>query len=75
MAAPVEKPRRASVGFQGGQVMSLRITSDALEKLQRALSSGSESWHALEDADGAVLIDLGEVVYLRVEFDEHRVGF
>ena len=26
-------------------------------------------------ADGAVLVDLRQVVYLRVESDEHRVGF
>ena len=30
---------------------------------------------SVEAADGAVLVDVGQVVYLRVESDEHRVGF
>ena len=29
----------------------------------------------VEAADGAVLVDIGQVVYLRVESDEHRIGF
>ena len=41
----------------------------------RALREGRERWHEVEAADGAVLVDLGQVVYLRVESDEHRIGF
>ena len=36
---------------------------------------GRERWHEVEAADGAVLVDVGQVVYLRVESDEHRIGF
>ena len=39
------------------------------------MREGRERWLEVEAADGAVLIDLGQVVYLRVESDEHRVGF
>ena len=30
---------------------------------------------AVEASDGAVIVDVGQVVYLRVESDEHRIGF
>ena len=69
------KPRRSSVGFQGGAVLSLRISQEALDALREALRAGQERWHEVDAADGAVLLDLGQVVYLRTESDEQRVGF
>jgi hypothetical protein len=68
--------RRAAIGFQGGQVLSLRISEQELTDLRKALSSSTENgWREVEAADGAVVLDLSQVVYLRVESDEHRVGF
>ena len=67
--------RRAAIGFQGGQVLSLRLPEAALTDLRKTIRDGQERWQEVEAADGAVLIDLGQVVYLRVESDEHRVGF
>ena len=67
--------RRGAVGFQGGQVLSIRVPEAELEKLRTALREGKERWHEVAAADGAVLVDLGQVVYLRVDSDEHRVGF
>jgi hypothetical protein len=68
--------RRAAIGFQGGQVLSLRITEENLNKLRVALADGSNGgWSEVEATDGAVVLDLAQVVYLRVESDEHRVGF
>ena len=67
--------RRGAVGFQGGDVLSIRVPEAVLEKLRTALREGKERWHEVTAADGAVLIDLGQVVYLRVDSDEHRVGF
>jgi hypothetical protein len=67
--------RRGAIGFQGGQVLSLRLPEEQLDTLQRVLREGRERWHEVEASDGAVLVDLGQVVYLRVESDEHRVGF
>jgi len=68
--------RRAAIGFQGGQVLSLRIGEDKLSELRTALADGSSGgWREVEASDGAVVLDLSQVVYLRVESDEHRVGF
>jgi len=81
------KPRRSSVGFQGGQVLSLKLSQEALDGLRTALQEGRErtqssaspatstGWHEVDATDGAVLLDLGQVVYLRTESDEQRVGF
>jgi hypothetical protein len=67
--------RRTAVGFQGGQVLSLRLSEEVLASLRDTLKEGRERWSEVEAADGAVLIDVGQVVYLRVESDEHRIGF
>jgi hypothetical protein len=67
--------RRTALGFQGGQVLSLRLPEEVLESLRSTLREGRERWVEVEAADGAVLIDAGQVVYLRVESDEHRIGF
>lgn len=65
--------RRVSVGFQGGQVLSLRVTDEQLQTLYRALGDGG--WHELESEDGPVRIYLGQVVYVRLDEGDQRVGF
>jgi hypothetical protein len=67
--------RRGAIGFAGGQVLSIRLPDGELEQLRTVLREGKERWHEVEATDGAVLVDLGQVVYLRVDSDEHRVGF
>jgi hypothetical protein len=65
--------RRVSVGFQGGQVLALRVTDEQLEALYRSLGDGG--WHELETEDGPVRVYLGQVVYVRCEDTDPRVGF
>ena len=67
--------RRTALGFQGGQVLSLRLSDEALNSLRDTLKEGRERWIEVEASDGAVLVDVGQVVYLRVESDEQRIGF
>ncbi len=64
---------RISIGFQGGQVLALRVSDAALKALKGAL--GAEGWHELESEEGVVLLDLAQVLYVRSESDEQRVGF
>jgi hypothetical protein len=66
--------RRTALGFQGGQVLSLRLPDEVLNTLRDTLKEGRERWLEVEAADGAVLVDIGQVVYLRVESDEQRIG-
>ena len=67
--------RRTAIGFQGGQVLSLRLTDEVLSSLRETLKEGKQRWLEVEASDGAVLVDIGQVVYLRVESDEQRIGF
>jgi hypothetical protein len=79
MSDPTKAPpsaRRAALGFTGGgQVLSLRLTESELEKVRKALQAKQDGWFEVEATDGAVLVDLSQVAYLRVESGEHRVGF
>jgi hypothetical protein len=65
--------RRITVGFQGGQVLALRVGEKALSKLYEAL--GGDGWHELETEDGAVRVVLRQVVYVSSDSEEARVGF
>jgi len=70
-----EPARKIAIGFAGGQVLALRLPEEQLKTLNGVLRDGKERWHEVAATDGAVLVDVGQVVYLRVESDEHRVGF
>lgn len=65
--------RQVSVGFQGGQVLALRVSEEQLKALYKSL--GSSGWHELETEDGPVRLDLAQVVYVRAESEDQRVGF
>jgi hypothetical protein len=65
--------RHISIGFQGGQVLVLRVGDEQLKSLTKAL--GGDGWHELQSEDGAVRLDLAQVVYVRAESEELRVGF
>jgi hypothetical protein len=68
--------RRADVGFQGGQVLSVRVSQEAYDGLHKALGDErSQRWHELQTQDSDIAIDLSQVVYVRVETEEQRVGF
>jgi hypothetical protein len=65
--------QQISIGFQGGQVLSLRVADKQLEALHKAL--GNTGWHELETEEGPVRLDLAQIVYVRSESSELRVGF
>ena len=65
--------RRIGIGFQGGQVLALRVTDEQLGALNKAL--GTDGWHEIDSEEGPVRLDLSQVVYVRSESDELRVGF
>jgi hypothetical protein len=68
-----EKPQKISIGFIGGQMLAARVPPDELAKLRNALPAAG--WHDLVAEDGTVALDLGKVVYVLVDHEEHRVGF
>ena len=74
MAAEREDVKRVEVGFSGGQAIVMRITDLAYQELLRAVQQ-RDGWYEVDSADGVVALDLGQVVFVKREPDDHRVGF
>ncbi|MEA2171469.1 MAG: hypothetical protein QOF76_4769 [Solirubrobacteraceae bacterium] len=70
-----EKPKRVALGFHAGGALSLRLAPESLEALRSSLKSGETGFRDVETEDGTVLVNLAQVMYLRVESDEQRIGF
>lgn len=66
-------PQRVTIGFAGNQVLGVKVADETLEKLLKVLPDGA--WHDLTVEDGTIRLNLSQVVYVRTELDEHRVGF
>jgi len=64
---------RVEIGFEGGQVVSVRLTDDQLKELRRKVEKGG--WHDVTTEDGVLSIYVGKVAFLRIDSGEHRVGF
>jgi hypothetical protein len=67
--------KRVEIGFGGGQVLSVRLAEQAIEDLKRRALADATGWQELETADGRVALDVRQVVFVRVEDGEHRIGF
>jgi hypothetical protein len=65
--------QRISIGFQASPPIALRVPQEELDRLTGAL--GGEGWHDVEGEDGTLRLSLQHVLWVRVEKDEHRVGF
>lgn len=65
--------RRVSIGFDGGQVLSARLSEEALRDLRTALDRGG--WHDVAAEDGSALVYVPKIVYITTDSSEHRVGF
>ena len=66
--------KRIEVGFAGGQVMSARVSDDALQTLREAVQRGHD-WHDLDAEDGPVTLDTKQVVFVRTAAAAHTIGF
>jgi hypothetical protein len=65
--------RRISIGFQGGQVLALRVSEEALRILYDSLGEGG--WHEIDSEDGPIRVALGQIVYVGAESSDPHVGF
>ena len=66
--------KRIEVGFNGGQVVSLRVDDGAIAALRSAVEGG-KGWHDLEVEDGTIALDLAKVVFIRAAGSPHTIGF
>ncbi len=65
--------QRISIGFHASPPLSLRVSDGELKDLRKAI--GGEGWHTVSAEDGDVTLALQHVLWLRVDKDEHKVGF
>lgn len=67
---------RFDVGLQDGASISVRAPTGGYDALVAALTSDDgERWHSLETDDSIIVLDLSQVVYVRRENGDQRVGF
>jgi hypothetical protein len=67
---------RIDIGFEGGQVLSVRVTADDHQGLRKALGDEkADRWYELRTQDSDVALDLSRIVYVRLDTDAQRVGF
>ena len=68
-----EQLRRIEVGFDGGQVLALRISDEELSALRDALQRGG--WHRLASDEAEVELSLDKLVFIKTAGDGQKVGF
>lgn len=65
--------QRVEIGFEGGQVVSVRLGDEELSDLRRQVERGG--WHDIRTEDGVLSVFLGKVTFLRIDSGDHAVGF
>jgi hypothetical protein len=65
--------QRVEIGFEGGQVVSVRLTEEELKDLRKAVEKGG--WHDVHTDDGVLALYIGKVAFLRIDSGDQRVGF
>lgn len=62
-----------TIGFRASPPLAVKVAQPDLDAFVAAL--GGEGWHELPIQDGSVRISVADVLFLRTERDEQRVGF
>ena len=65
--------QRVEIGFEGGQVVSVRLSDDELKSLRKQVEKGG--WHDVKTEDGVLAVYVGKVAFLRIDSGAHKVGF
>jgi hypothetical protein len=74
--AAAGKPRRVDIGFSGGQAFAVRLNEDEFNNLRSALETDrGVRFYTITSEDSEVLIDLAQVVYVRLDTEQRGVGF
>ena len=65
--------QKVEIGFEGGQVVAVRLGEDELKALRKQVEKGG--WHDVRTEDGILSVYLGKIAFLRIDSGEHKVGF
>ena len=68
-----EGRQKVEIGFEGGQVVAVRLDEDELKDLRKQVEKGG--WHDVRTEDGVLSVYLGKVTFLRIDSGGSRVGF
>lgn len=66
---------RLELAFEGGQIVGALVTAEAAEALEKALAAGTAGTHTLEAEDGAYILPLARLVYVKRFVRETTIGF
>ncbi len=65
--------QKVEIGFEGGQVVAVRLNDDELKDLRKQVEKGG--WHDIKTEDGVLAVYVGKVAFLRIDSGAHSVGF
>lgn len=66
--------KRVEIGFDGGQVVSVRLDEAGFSELRGAVER-SDGWYDLTTEEGTFALDLRKLVFVRGAGGSHSVGF
>jgi hypothetical protein len=66
---------RIEIGFQGGDVLAMRVPVEDADALEKALRTRDDTVCELRAEDGVFLVVLARVLYAKRYAREARVGF
>ena len=66
--------KRIEVGFDGGQVVSVRLDAEGFGALRQAVER-NDGWYDLVTEEGTFALDLGKVAFVRGAGGSHSIGF
>ena len=65
--------QKVEIGFEGGQVVQVRLTGDELKELRKQVEKGG--WHDIDTEDGTLAVYVGKVAFLSIDSGAQKVGF
>jgi len=65
--------QKVEIGFEGGQVVAVRLGEDELKALRKQVEKGG--WHDIATEDGTLAVYVGKVAFIRTDSGAPKVGF
>jgi hypothetical protein len=65
--------QKVEIGFEGGQVVAVRLDEDELKDLRKQVERGG--WHDIKTEDGTLSVYVGKVAFLRIDSGAQKIGF
>ncbi|HET7053305.1 MAG TPA: hypothetical protein VFI09_05230 [Solirubrobacterales bacterium] len=65
--------QKVEIGFEGGQVVAVRLDEDELKDLRKQVEKGG--WHDIRTEDGTLSVYVGKVAFLRIDSGAQKIGF